>query len=299
MDSASVHNPPVNPGPVNRSVTRRIDDYIVQADFLPPSFQLLPRLLLLLDDVEAGADTLAQVIRVDPGLTADILRVCNSAAHAKRVRAETIQEAIMRLGFIEVHRIVMTVIASSALKSPQETFTRHEGDLWKHSLAAAVASQVLVPGTGVDADVAYTASLLHDIGKMVLANAVPEDFARILTLAKEQNQAVYRVEQLQFQTDHGGIGARLLKRWGFPDNICEAVQHHHEPVRANQQLRLASCLYLSNVLAYRIVDDLTFPEYVVFPDTKALRELGFSQPTFEALAPEARSEFKKYMEQFR
>src|SRR5688572_12468165 len=159
---------------------RQIDDFISNADFLPPAFQLLPRLLLLLEDVESNADALADLIRVDPGLTADILRVCNSARYGLTYRAENIQQAILRIGFSEVHRIVMTVITSPALKDPQNTYASNQADLWNHSLATATASQALAAKAGIDADLLFTAALLHDIGKVILSRAIPKQYGEVM-----------------------------------------------------------------------------------------------------------------------
>ena len=270
---------------------KKIDDYISSSDFLPPAFQLLPRLLLLLDDLESNSDALADLIRVDPGLTADILRVCNSAAYAPAYPAENIQQAILRLGFREVHRIVMTVITSPTLKNPQNTYAVHEADLWNHSLAAAVTSQLLVGGSDIDSDLAFTAALLHDIGKVVLSQAVPDDTKAAIRSAAERNQPLYLAERNILKTDHAAVGARLLQRWGFPANICTAIRFHHEPAAAKAELKLASCVCLANVLSYRIDEKLALPEYVLFPDAVALRELGFTQPSFESLADEARVQF--------
>ena len=276
----------------------RIDDYIATADFLPPAFQLLPRLLLLLDDVDTNADALADLIRVDPGLTADILRVCNSAAYALTFPAENIQEAIFRLGFREVHRIVMTVIASPALKSPQSAYAAKEVDLWHHSLAAATASQTLVSGSGLDSDLVFTAALLHDIGKVVLAQAVPAEAAAAAAAAAETNQPLYKTERAQLKTDHAAVGARLLQRWGFPPNICTAIQYHHEPAACKTEVRLASAVCLANVLSYRLEEKLILPEYVLFPDSRALREMKLTQPAFESLAEEAREHFTAVKKNF-
>src|SRR5688572_17696514 len=268
---------------------KAIEDFVMSAEFLPPSFHLLPRLLLLLDDMEANADALAELIRVDPGLTADILRVCNSVAFAAKTRAETVQEAILRLGFREVHRIVMTVIASPALKLGQETYGRNETDLWRHSLAAAVSSQQVVRGG--DADLAFTASLLHDIGKTLLAAAVPQEFLAATFEATEKNRPQYLAERSILRTDHAEAGARLLRRWGFPPNLCAAVEFHHEPASTREHIRLAASIYLANVLAYRVDGPLTLPEYVMFPETRALREWGLTQPALTPMVEEARREF--------
>ena len=277
---------------------KKIEDFIANADFLPPAFQLLPRLLLLLEDVEANADALADLIRVDPGLTADVLRVCNSATYGLTYRAENIQQAILRIGFREVHRILMSVIMSPALKNPQKTYSPAQSDLWNHSLAAAVASQSIAASAGIDTDLAFTSALLHDIGKVVLSHAVPNETSSAIAAAAEKNQPLYKAERALLKTDHASVGARLLERWGFPRNISTAVRFHHEPENAKEEVRLASCICLANVLAYRIEDPPAFPEYVLFPNAFALNELGFTQPSLEVLVHEARVQFSTAQKSF-
>lgn len=270
---------------------KQIEEFIAKAEFLPPAFQLLPRLLLLLEDVESNADALADLIRVDPGLTADVLRVCNSATYGLRYRADNIQQAILRIGFREVHRIMMSVIMSPALKNPQNTYAADQSDLWNHSLAAAVASQPLARIAGIDCDLAFTAALVHDVGKVVLAHAVPEQVERVVATAKENNQPLYEAERAILKTDHAIVGGRLLDRWGFPQNISAAVRYHHDTAGAKTELRLASCVCLANVLAYRVENPPAFPHHVIFPDERALKELNLSQPALEALVSEVREEF--------
>ena len=277
---------------------KEIEDYVASAEFLPPSFHLLPRLLLLLDDLQASSGALAELIRVDPGLTADILRVCNSAAYAG-YRVQSVQDAILRLGFSEVHRIVMTVIASPILKNPQKTYARREADLWSHSLAASTASQWLSDYANTECEIAFTGAILHDIGKVVITNAVPEKASAAASLSSEKYIPLYQAERSLMNIDHAEVGARLLEKWGFPQPICMAVRHHHAPADAENDRRLASCLCLSNVLAYRIEDAPVLPEYVMFPDSAALADLKLSQPEFEALADDAREQFATVQKRFR
>ena len=277
---------------------KAIDDFITNADFLPPAFQLLPRLLLILEDVKANADALADLIRVDPGLTADILRVCNSAAYGLQFPVDNIQQAILRIGFKEVHRIIMSVIASPVLKQPEAAYSDPRKDLWSHSLAAAFASQTLCVGSGLDADLSFTAALLHDIGKVVLSHAVPGKAQEAQNMAAERNEPVFLAERALFKTDHAAVGARLLDRWGFPKNLTAAVRHHNEPAAAKGEVRLASCVCLSNILAYHIENIVFRPTHVLFPDSRALQEFGLTQPTFEGLAPEARANFESSRKAF-
>jgi putative nucleotidyltransferase with HDIG domain len=277
---------------------KQVDDYIANADFLPPAFQLLPRLLLLLEDFESNADAVADLIRVDPGLTADILRVCNSAKFSAGYRAENIQQAILRIGFQEVQRIILTVIASPVLQDPRATYGNGEADLWNHSLAAAVASQSLASLAGVDQDLAFTASLLHDIGKVVLAHAAPAQSAAAREAAREKSQPLFQAEQELLKTDHAATGARLLQRWGFPKNMVVSIRHHHQPAGAKEEIRLAACLCLANVLSHRIENHVFFPEYVLFPDARALKELGLTEPLLRELVPEAQENFRTAQQKF-
>src|SRR5690349_8335015 len=116
-----------------------IDAVIANADFLPAAFELIPRLLVLLDDTEINCEDVAEVIRVDPGLTADVLRISNSAFLGGRERVDRISEAIVRVGFREIFRLVLTVVTAPVFTS-QEAFRLQKIDLWKHSLSTAVAT---------------------------------------------------------------------------------------------------------------------------------------------------------------
>lgn len=108
--------------------------------YLPPAFELVPRLLLLLDDPEADPESLAELIRVDAGLTADVLRIANTAYFGRSERSATLQHAILRLGLNEVYRIVMKVVTSPILAISHDSALAKLG-LWTHSLAVAVAAK--------------------------------------------------------------------------------------------------------------------------------------------------------------
>src|SRR5690348_14946818 len=91
-----------------------VDSLIASFSFLPPAFELLPRLLLLLDDGEANCEDFAEMIRIDPGLTANVLRMSQSALFGGAQRIGSLSEAIMRLGVREVYRLVMEIVTSPA-----------------------------------------------------------------------------------------------------------------------------------------------------------------------------------------
>src|SRR4051794_39298933 len=113
-----------------------LDSLVRKTEYLPPSFELIPRLLLLLDNGDVNCEDLAEIIRMDPSLTADVLRISNGASFGGAHRTDSLSEAIIRIGLREIYRTVMKIVTSPALSSP-DAFDFQRVDLWRHSLATA------------------------------------------------------------------------------------------------------------------------------------------------------------------
>jgi len=244
--------------------------------FLPPSFDIIPKLLLLLDDPEAHGESLAELIRLDPGLTSDILRVANSAAYASAYRMETMNAAVLRLGLREIFRIVLQVVSSPVFTSASEP-AAGELDLWQHSLRSAIAAQVISGRLGEDPDVAFTAALLHDIGKLVFHQLFGQQYVDLFKEARAHGQPLFLLETARYHTDHGSVGGRLLKSWNFPDAIINSVGFHHDLVHCPKPcLRIVALTSAANLLAHRIAGRTPFPNYLLAPDRAVLRHLGLN-----------------------
>jgi putative nucleotidyltransferase with HDIG domain len=245
------------------------------ADFLPPAFELLPRLLVLLDDPEINSDTLADIIRVDAGLTANVLRVANSSAFGGGTKIDSLPQAIIRLGLREIYRLLATIIASPNVMS-LDGFGFERVDLWQHSVSSAIAAQLIAQHiTGPDTEVAYTTGLLHDIGKVVMAQFAKADYLVLLESCKDNNQPHYRAEQQTYGIDHAQIGSMILKRWRFPDEIIHAIKFHHDISRAPEEAsKLAAIIFASNIVSYRLNFGSGFPDYAVDPDPAILEIIG-------------------------
>ncbi|MDB6039631.1 MAG: putative signal transduction protein [Verrucomicrobiales bacterium] len=213
-----------------------------ETPFLPPGFEIIGRLLVLLDDdADGSSEALAAVIRIDAGLTADVLRISNSAAHAAASRTETLLDAITRIGLREIYRIVTKIVTSPILSSVQQTASGRI-DLWNHSLAAAEAAQFLARNTGDDPEIAFTAALLHDLGKVMLAGSIGKEYLALLDSCKKENQFFWEAEKQIFRIDHTDVGARLLQRWNFSPRIASAVRYHHNPASCHDSHRRLAAL---------------------------------------------------------
>ena len=253
----------------------------VENAFLPPAFELIPRLLVLLDDPDVNSEALAEVIRVDPGLTADILHTANAALSGSAARIDTVREALLRLGVRQVFRIVMKIVASPVLAGSGDEVLQ-KLNLWEHSLAAAIGAQFLARQSGgADPELAFTAALLHDIGKVTLAHTYGPAYGALIETARNNARPLYEAERDTFQVDHAQAGSRLLEAWNFPEQIVRGVEGHHDPRRITAPpSTLAAILYTANILAYRSTHGHEYPSYAVAPDPEVLATIGLD---FEAL----------------
>jgi putative nucleotidyltransferase with HDIG domain len=259
-------------------------EQLEQVPFFPPGIHVFPRLLPLLGNDRYPTDELAEIIRVDSGLTADILRVCNSAAFGFKIRAQTVSEAILRLGVRELYTITSKVVAEPILASGGDRFI--DGiDLWRHSLATGAAAAVLAKARGTDSEVAFTAGLLHDIGKVRLVQTVGEEYSALIQEARSNLQPLYALEAAKWGIDHAVIAGQLLKNWGFPFNMRDAVLLHHSVMGASVNLDFAALIHVADYLAGSIgyPYDSLGPLFV--PDARALQILGFTMEQVDQLKP--------------
>lgn len=229
---------------------QELDDYINRVKSLPPAPRILPELLALLRKEDVDADRVVKLIAFDPAITAAVLRLCNSAVFAGAEPAMDLQAAVTRLGFRQVYQLVAAVSGSRMLGAAQKGYGFNGGELWQHSVTAAVAAQLIAQGNGDEESLAFTAALLHDLGKIILAGALEHIYEELVENSQSQQAALIETEKRLLGVQHAEIGGRLLSRWKFPENIVNAVTFHHEPTAATPHQRLAAYVYLGNMVAY-------------------------------------------------
>ena len=153
----------------------KLDLCIDQVHHLPPTPTLLLELLALFKQPDRDIDQVVKVISHDPSLTAEVLRRCNSAYFSGSQPAADMFEAVLRLGFYEMYRIVVVLFGSRAMSIPNGACGIQVEALWRHSVTTAVAAGVLAEHLQEPEGVAFTAGLLHDVGKVVLALPMEPD----------------------------------------------------------------------------------------------------------------------------
>lgn len=228
----------------------RLDQIIDKVNYIRPFPQAVPQLLTLLARDEVDADAVVKTIAYDPTLTTNVMRLCNSVMFGANRPATDLQEAVLRLGFNEVYQLVLVLSSAGTLMPAQRGYGLAAAELWKHSVASAVAAKVMARDRGDNESLAFTAALLHDIGKVVLAHALEGAYDQVAKEVEQAHTPMVEAERKLLGVHHAEVGGRMLARWKFSAETVAAVWFHHEPALAKPHERLASYLYLANMMAY-------------------------------------------------
>lgn len=199
-------------------------------DELPPLNQVARHLLSLIGNDRTSAGDLDRAIRNDQSLTARVLKHANSAVYGKSRRISSLTEAVMLMGDVRLSDLVLGVSLDDALG---DCGVPGFGEMaWDHSIDCAAAARALAgfggAGMPVDADAAFVAGLMHDIGLLVIARAAPAEMAALLAADPEDPLAA---ERQILGLNHPQVGQRLLEKWNLPPALCETVRLHHAPHR--------------------------------------------------------------------
>jgi len=251
-----------------------IDDLLQRVQTLPSAPKLLPQLLAALADVDTDIDRVVQLITFDPALTVRVLQVCNSAWYGATARANNVGDAVNRLGFHGIYTIAAVASGESILKSAAHSALDADA-MWRHLVTSAFAAQNLAKFAHADASLLFTAGLLHDIGKVPLAEVLSGDYDELVTDPMLFGRTLAELESASFGLNHAEVGARLLERWDFGPDFISAVRWHHDSASAGEFTPIAACIELADLIAH----SLAAAEEAVIADlltTPAVHLLGLT-----------------------
>jgi putative nucleotidyltransferase with HDIG domain len=241
----------VQPGTRPASAADSAARIIAQVEHLPPAPTVAIELLDLFDDPNRDVDRVVELIRLDPSLTARVLQRCNTAHFAGTNPASDMFEVVMRLGFYEVYCVVAAQVMANSFLQAKPQVGVDLNQLWRHSVITAVTAAELARCAQIPDAPAFTAGLLHDLGKLIFAGVAEARYADQLQRHGQCGYFLSQAERSAYGVDHAQLGAELLSRWGLPETIVETVRHHHAaPSTAQPPNRLAAAVKLANTLAY-------------------------------------------------
>ncbi len=225
----------------------RADGLLKKVGMLPPLPNTAVKLMGLLNDPRSSVQDMVELIKYDPAVTGQVLRLCNSAFFGLSRKVTSLQEAMSCLGMVKVLQVVMAVHTNSILSRKQIGYGLERGMLWKHSVGVALAATAIGQRTDEQrANLLFTAALLHDIGKVVLNEYVAAEFLEIVRRVNSERVSFTEAETRVLGFSHAEIGARVAETWKLPDSLARCIRHHHDPAALQPADKLVDIVYLAN-----------------------------------------------------
>ncbi|RME23102.1 MAG: HDOD domain-containing protein [Deltaproteobacteria bacterium] len=229
----------------NRIEDERVREILGSVQNLPSLPQVYHRLNEVLADENSSAKDVAAVVEQDMGIAAKVLQLVNSAFFGLPQKITSVERAVAHLGMATIKSLVTSAVIYDALNGRQAPGFSPEG-FQAHSMRVAQAVRKLVRK---DAEDAFLAGLLHDVGKLVMIRQAPELFSQVSEKCAEQGRPRYEIEYELSGCSHAEIGGGLLALWGIPGVVVDAVACHHRPPEALRGLDPTAVVYLVNELS--------------------------------------------------
>jgi putative nucleotidyltransferase with HDIG domain len=220
------------------------------------------------------AEHLIKLIQLDPELTAQLLRVVNTTRFGGR-GVGSLTEAVMRLGTAQVTEVAMSLTVGRLLTMRKTAYVPDPNALWRHSIECALACRALsryCSRLRCDADLIFTAGLLHDLGKIVINSAPGASLEQIALASEDEEISSADAELSVLGADHAEIGGLVLDRWNLPAEVAGAIRFHHAP--EFDPTGLAVLVHVGNCCAHALADAVGWEEFMSRMQPFALDQLG-------------------------
>ncbi len=203
----------------------------------------------MLQDYDTSIKKLSDRIEKDQAMVFKILKLVNSAFFGLRSKVSNIPNAVILLGFNTVRNAIVTVSILDAFSVEDVSKGFDITDFWKHSVAVAVTSRYIAERTKLHIpDDCFIGGLLHDIGKIILAQYFQDSFKKIYKSTQENNLTFYDAEKNEFPVNHAQIGGHLAKKWQLPAGLVDSIRYHHDVRKSANDLNLLMIIHVADII---------------------------------------------------
>lgn len=216
----------------------------------------IPTILAALNDAiqspDSSAADVGDIISRDPPTTTKVLRLANSAYYGLRSKVTTISHAVTMLGFNIIRNLVLTATVFDFSSEKDIAGLFNVEDFWNHSLGVGVAAKIIageaIPRSECPADEFFICGLLHDLGKIIFSEYLPEKFEESLKLSRDKSIPLFEAETTVIGCNHADVGGLLAKRWSLSAGIISAVGYHHSAMTAPEdQVKYAAVTHIADI----------------------------------------------------
>jgi putative nucleotidyltransferase with HDIG domain len=276
----------------------QLKEIMMKIELLPSVSDATAKLLNLLHDPNVCTNKIEEILRYDPSLTANILKLSNSAYFGFRSKIGSIKHALAAIGLRRLKKMIITSCMQPVLNKPVPGYGLNPGELWRHSIAVSVISETLAKELDIVAsDEIFTAALIHDMGKLVLGEFVKVDMDKIQTLSSD-DVSFEAAERLVFGIDHAEIGAMVLKNWFFPEKIVDAVRWHHEPDASNKESTVVDIIHVADLISLMIGIGVGDDGLHYESSQTVISRLGLSNAHLETVASQSLQNINEVLDTF-
>ena len=228
---------------------RLVDQILSRVDELPAVPAIANQILAMASEPEYDFKRLMELVSMDPGITAHVLRMCNSPYFGLVNKVSSLEQALSLLGTNHLVEIVLSSKMVSMFRHSQDGYRMARGELWRHSMATALLAQRLGRKVGHKSPATlFTAGLLHDVGKLILSEYVGDKFQAIEALVRDEGKSFVQAEREILGVDHALLGAAAARRWNFPETITHAIAFHHDLEHSQKHRGTARLVALANLM---------------------------------------------------
>ena len=275
---------------------RKLYRVTLEVEAFPGMPDTAAKLIPLLKNPDSTPAEVENIVKYDPGLTANLLKLTNSAYFGIPTKVSSVKQAVILLGWKRLMQVVTTICMSPLMKKAVPGYDLRSGELWRHSIAVSVAAEVLVKALKItDADEVFTAALLHDVGKLILGGFVKKELEQIEAMVKK-GISLDVAESMVLGTNHAEVGGQILYKWSFPEELVNAVQWHHDPESCENTCILSDLVHVANALGLMIGFGSAEERNGIEPSGAVVDRLGLKANQLEAMAQETLQELKKLSE---
>ncbi len=226
-----------------------IKELIKEIKNLKPIPAIVNQIIKAIDDPNCSASDIADIIKFDPSVTANLLKTCNSAYFALPNPVNSVQDAVSLLGMDQIIELVLMKSGAKVLSKKQKGYGLHEGIMWKHAVSSALISKAICKKTKLgNENIIFTATLLKDIGKTVLDRYVSDSFETIINLVQNKRHSFREAEKRVIGIDHGELGAMIATQWKFSPKMINIIRHHHLSDKSQQKNCDIAIVYLADCI---------------------------------------------------
>jgi putative nucleotidyltransferase with HDIG domain len=248
---------------------------------IQPIPQVALKILRLINEEEPDIKELTEEIRQEQVICAKTLKFCNSAIFASIKKIDSLDHALAFLGFNNLVKLIISTSMGNFYGCSSSGYSLCKGGLYHHAVGTAIISEKLANLTAtVKPGLAYTAGLLHDIGKVVLDQYIASAYPLFYRHLFEEKTNFSEAEKTILGIDHTEVGCDLALRWSLPDSLTDTIRHHHEPENAVRNFELTHIVYLADLLMSRFHTGLELDRLSTEALSSRLHAIGLSIEKF-------------------